>query len=119
MSCVSLALWNFRNGGECVPPVPGCWDGRNGGELLASALVQDGVGIGLYVAFPSLSGPRGGPDECATIVRVNGGALGAGAGCRFTPEILVDGIRSCCDSIPLAALSDRSFFNGRCRGGQN
>ena len=67
-------------------------------------LVQDGIGIGLYTVRSSLPGPRGGPDECATIVRVNGGALGAGAGCGFTREILVDGVRSCCRGIPLTDI---------------
>jgi hypothetical protein len=35
--------------------VPSSWDGRDG-ELLASALVQDSIGVGLYTATSSLPG---------------------------------------------------------------
>lgn len=102
-----------------MPPAPGCWDGGDGRELLAATLVQNGVGVGLYIVLSSLPGPRGGPGECAAVVRINGGELGAGAGCGFTPEILVDDVRSCCDGIPFATFSDGPFFNCRRRGCQN
>jgi hypothetical protein len=97
---VLVLILVFPGGGVYVPPMPGRWDGGDGRELLAAALVQNGVGIGLYVVPSSLPGPRGGPDECAAVVRINGGALGARAGCGFIPEILVDGVRSCCNGIP-------------------
>jgi hypothetical protein len=35
--------------------VPSSWDGRDG-ELLASALVQDSIGVGLYIVTSSLPG---------------------------------------------------------------
>jgi hypothetical protein len=36
--------------------VPSSGDGREGGELLASALVQDSIGVGLYTVTSSLTG---------------------------------------------------------------
>ena len=85
-----------------LPPFPGRRNASDSRNLLLGSLANDSIRIRLDLVGSSSPSPRGRPDERGTGKRVDRGALRARGSFSLVPEILVYGISSGDNGVPLS-----------------